>query len=138
MTVTLRVHPFVGMALAVVCFKRSHDTGLRFVVVEHPRRGELLLPLDWTDRGASQDVPVVGGREIVVDAASLRALARAVAAGRKVGPDGACRVRARDASHTGSDGASGMVGAADHAAAGCAGGMGDARAKDGATKGGSQ
>lgn len=52
----------------------AHDAGnscgLRtFVVVAHPREGELLLPLDWIDHGAAEAVPAVGGREVVANAA---------------------------------------------------------------------
>ena len=137
MTVTLRVHPFVGMALAVTCFKRDHASGRRFVVVEHPREGELLLPLDWTDHGVPEAVPVVGGREVVADIAGLRRLACAVAACRKVDlADGALVTGAHDASpvHADVSSARAVVGAADRDAAGCAGCLGDADAQGVTTK----
>jgi hypothetical protein len=77
-TITMRIHPEQGMALAVVFFRRNHDTGRRFVVVAHPRGGQLWVPVDWTDRGTAQPVPRVGEQEVVADAAALRRLARAV------------------------------------------------------------
>ena len=52
MTVTLPVHPFHGMALAVMRLKRDHQ-GHRYVIVEHPHGGQLRLPLDWTDRAGA-------------------------------------------------------------------------------------
>jgi hypothetical protein len=131
------VHPFVGMALAVTCFKRDHASGRRFVVVRHPREGELLLPLDWTDHGVPEAVPVVGGHEVVADVPGLRRLACALAACRKVDFAAVALVtRARDGSpaHPDSDSASGMVRAADDGAAGCAGGLGDAGAKGAPTE----
>jgi hypothetical protein len=135
--VTLRVHPFVGLALAVTCFKKDHASGRRFVVVKHPRDGELLLPLDWTDHGVPETVPVVGGQEVVADVPGLRRLARALAACRKVDSAAGPHVtRARDASpaHPDSGSASGMVRAADDDAAECVGGLGDVGAQGGTTR----
>ena len=137
MTVTLRVHPFVGMALAVTCFKRDHASGRRFVVVEHPWEGELLLPLDWTDRGAPEAVPVVAGREVVADIAGLRRLARAMIACRKVDlADRALVPERRDASpvHADVSSACAVVDAAGRDAARRAGGLGDAGAQGATTK----
>jgi hypothetical protein len=115
-TVTMRVHPLGGMQLAVVSFKRDHQSGRRFVVVEHPRGGQLVLPLDWTDRGPLQQVPTVDGREVVADVAALLRLAQAVSICRKVDVDrpapvaGAHRSAHASSADTGSTAVGGVAG----------------------------
>jgi hypothetical protein len=80
-TVTLPIHPFYGMTLAVVRMERDRQ-GRRYVTVEHPRGGNLRLPLDWTDRSAPTSPPTVNGQEVRVSLRGLRALAAAVAVAR--------------------------------------------------------
>jgi len=82
--ITLPVHPFVGVALPVVRFTRDRMSGRRYVVAEHPRKGQLVLPLDWTDRAPSRPVPVSRGHEVRADVAGLLAVARALATCREV------------------------------------------------------
>jgi hypothetical protein len=77
-TVTLPVHPFAGMALAVVRIERDQQ-GRRSVTVAHPRAGHLRLPLDWTDRSAPVSPPTVDGQAVRLSLRGLRALAAAVA-----------------------------------------------------------
>ena len=90
-TVTLPIHPFHGMALAVVRLERDHQ-GHRDVIVEHPHGGQLRLPLDWTDRAAPAVPPQVNGRDVRLSLRGLRALAAAV---------GVARARKRDVSEVG-------------------------------------
>ncbi|MDP2703406.1 MAG: hypothetical protein Q8P98_15190, partial [Candidatus Rokubacteria bacterium] len=81
MTVTLPVHPFHGMALAVMRLERDHQ-GRRYVIVEHPHGGQLRLPLDWTDRAAPAAPPQLNGRDVRLSLRGLRALAAAVGVAR--------------------------------------------------------
>ena len=81
MTVTLPVHPFHGMALAVMRMERDHQ-GRRYVIVEHPHGGQLRLPLDWTDRAAPAAPPQLNGRDVRLSIRGLRALAAAVGVAR--------------------------------------------------------
>ena len=81
MTVTLPIHPFAGMTLALVRVERDHQ-GHRYVIVEHPHGGQLRLPLDWTDRAAPAAPPQLNGRDVRLSLRGLRALAAAVGVAR--------------------------------------------------------
>lgn len=78
MTVTLPVHPFYGMTLAVVRHERD-QRGRRYVTAEHPMAGHLRLPYEWTDRSAPRPVPTVNGQPVRIGVKGFLALARAVA-----------------------------------------------------------
>ena len=77
MTVTLPVHPFYGMTLAVVRHERD-QRGRRYVTAEHPVAGHLRLPYEWTDRSAPRPAPTVNGQPVRIGVEGLLALARVV------------------------------------------------------------
>jgi hypothetical protein len=77
-TVTLPVHPFRGRQLVLIRSTVSAD-GRRYVQVEGPKREVIVLPEEWTDRGAPVAPPRVGGREVLLSARGLVELARTVA-----------------------------------------------------------
>jgi hypothetical protein len=77
-TVTMPIHPFCGITLAVVRHEQA-QSGRRYVTAEHPTDGgNIRLPLDWTDRAAPLQPPRVKGRAVSISVAALRAVARAV------------------------------------------------------------
>jgi hypothetical protein len=77
--VTLPVHPFRGRRLVFVRSAVTED-GRRYVHVEGPRREVIVLPEEWTDRGAPVATPPrVGEREVLLSARGLLELARTVA-----------------------------------------------------------
>ncbi len=83
-TITFPVHPLVGVELVLVRVERWAGQGRRFAIVEHPGRGTLRLPLDWTDRGRPWVSPCVKGRPVRLAVGALLKLAGAldVALGR--------------------------------------------------------
>ena len=74
-TVTLPVHPFCGRRLVLIYSAVTKD-GRRYVHVEGPRREMIVLPEEWTDRGAPvATLPRVGEREVLLSARGLLELA---------------------------------------------------------------
>jgi hypothetical protein len=77
-TITLPIHPLVGVRLALLRQVRSIDGKRRYVDAEHPCGWTIRLPMEWTDRAPSLLAPRIGDREVRLAAAGLLKLAAAV------------------------------------------------------------
>jgi hypothetical protein len=77
-TITLPIHPLVGVRLALIRQVRSIDGKRRYIDAEHPCGWTIRLPIEWTDRAPSLLAPRVGDREIRLAAAGLLKVAAAV------------------------------------------------------------
>jgi hypothetical protein len=77
------VHPLVGVKLELVRLRRDHRARRDTLIAEVPGGGRIVLPVEWTDRGAPWATPTVDGREVRLCARGLLALARAVDAARR-------------------------------------------------------
>jgi hypothetical protein len=82
-TITMPVHPLLGIELELVRTCRDHLARRDMLIAEVPGGRRLVLPVEWTDRGAPWVTPTVDGREVRLSARGLLALACAV--------DAACR-----------------------------------------------
>lgn len=80
-TVTMPVHPFVGMELAFVRIDRDQN-GNRFVYVEHPKEGFLRLPISWTNLCHQKIPPQKNGKFLCIGIKQLFNLLTACASAR--------------------------------------------------------
>ncbi len=81
------IHPLRGRALELVQTQRDHMAQRQVVIVEMEDGSHIVLPIDWTDRGAPWVTPRVGRRDVKLCARGLLSLARFLeTADGKLGP----------------------------------------------------
>jgi hypothetical protein len=85
--VTMPIHPLRGVELKLIRMQHDHLAQRQIVIAEVEDGSHIVLPIDWTDRGAPWVTPRVGRRDVKLCAHGLLLLAGALeAASIKLGP----------------------------------------------------
>lgn len=87
-TVTMPIHPLRGLKLKLLGLRRDHLTRRQTLIAEAADGSQLVLPVEWTDRGAPWAVPTLRGKPVRLCAHGLLLVGRAVATAlcRKLDP----------------------------------------------------
>lgn len=73
------IHALHGRELKLVRLRRDHGTRRQTVIAEVGDGSHIVLPIDWTDRGAPWATPRLGGRDVKLCARGMLLLGKAVA-----------------------------------------------------------